>query len=189
MSRPRVFGIGLSKTCTSSLHAALVLVGFRCLHWGGDEVNQIVAAAAEAGRPMLEDLDPGIDAYSDVAFIAYHFDLADRQYPNSKFILTVRNLDEWLDSRRRHVEKNQARKVQGGYDGRLLTVDIHGWRTDYESHRDRVRKYFADRPRDLLEIDIAAGDGWLTLCPFLGVPLPAKPFPWKNRYRPCEAEA
>ena len=35
--------------------------------------------------------------------------MLDRQYPGSKFILTVRDLDDWLDSRRRHVETNIER--------------------------------------------------------------------------------
>ena len=40
--RPRIFGLGLNKTATTSLHRALELLGFRSLHWGGPTVRQTV---------------------------------------------------------------------------------------------------------------------------------------------------
>jgi hypothetical protein len=40
-----------------------------------------------------------------------------------------------------------------------------------------VREHFADRPGDLLVLDITAGEGWDRLCPFLGLPEPGVPFP------------
>jgi Sulfotransferase domain len=33
--RPKVFGIGLNKSGTSSLHEALTLLGYNSLHHGG----------------------------------------------------------------------------------------------------------------------------------------------------------
>ena len=50
----------------------------------------------------------------------------------------------------------------------------------YERHNSEVRAYFADRPEDLLVMDITAGDGWDVLCPFLGVEAPADEFPMMN---------
>jgi hypothetical protein len=95
----------------------------------------------------------------------------------------VRNLEEWLDSRRRHVEKNQQLKAAGRYNGDLLVVDLEGWATEYRRHEAVVRAYFANRPDDLLVFDVAGGDGWEPLCAFLGQRPPDAPFPWDNQFR------
>jgi hypothetical protein len=51
----------------------------------------------------------------------------------------------------------------------------------YNRHYEDVRRYFADRPNDLLEMDITKGDGWEKLCPFLELPIPDKPFRKANK--------
>ena len=181
-----VFCIGLSKTGTRSLHDALQALGLRSVHWGGPdlraavqrgpEINAAVERALAEGRPLLDDLEDA-DAYSDILALSRRFDVLDRQYPGSRFILTVRDLDEWLDSRQRHVEANVAMRARGEYDGTFLEVDREGWRAEALAHERRVRDHFAERPGDLLVLDIAAGHGWAELCPFLGVEVPHQPFP------------
>jgi hypothetical protein len=178
--RPRVFGIGLNKTGTSSLHRALELLGLRSLHWGGPPVRQAVEAAHAAGEPLLSRLDPAYDAFSDVLPIARHFDVLDRQYPGSRFVLTVRDVDRWVDSRRRHVEHNRVRAAAGEYTGTFLEVDEPGWRAEWHDHLGRVRAYFEGRT-DFVEVDIAAGAGWAPFCRLLDVEEPDVPFPWENR--------
>ena len=183
--RPRVFGIGLNKTGTVSLHAALTTLGYHSFHFGGPEARALVRAAMAEDKPLLHYLDPEVDAVSDLEEVTYNFELADAQYPGSRFILTVRELGTWLDSRRRHVEKNRENRAAGLYDGDFLDIDIEGWTADYEAHVARVSAYFRDRPDDLLVFDVAGGDGWVPICTFLGRPVPPTPFPWENRYRPA----
>jgi glycosyltransferase involved in cell wall biosynthesis len=185
--RPRVFCIGLNKTGTSSFHAAMEILGLSSLHWGGPEINQAVRAALDEGRPLLSGLDPAFDAFSDVGLLSTHFDLLDEQYPGSRFVLAVRPVQEWIDSRRRHVERNIARRAVGDYDGTFLTVDEELWREQWERQVGRARRYFEDR-RDFLEVDLTAGGGWRPLCELLGVPEPTEPFPWANRDRAKDAE-
>jgi hypothetical protein len=182
----KIFCIGLNKTGTRSLHEALQLLGLRSIHWGGSDLatavqrgSQIRASVQRAvreGRPLLDDIDDA-DAYSDILGLSENFDILDRQYPGSKFILTVRELDDWLDSRKRHVEANIARQARGEYMGNFLVVDYRGWTAEWAEHEARVQTYFAARPEDLLVMDITAGDGWECLCPFLGLPVPDVPFP------------
>jgi hypothetical protein len=181
--RPRIFGIGLNKTGTSSLHEALELLGYRSLHFAGPERAALIRRALEERRPLLHYLDPAYDAFSDTPVTAY-FWLADVQYPGSKFILTVRDLEQWLDSRQRHVEKNQQRAAAGAYEGKFLQVNRSAWTHEYQRHEGAVRSYFARRPEDLLVLDVTAGEGWKPLCDFLGTPVPDRPFPWENRYQP-----
>jgi hypothetical protein len=182
--RPRVFGIGLIKTGTSSLREALELLGYNAVHGGPLETMKLVQEAIDAGEPMLSRLDPSYNAFADVFGITYYFYLADVQYPGSRFILTVRDLDEWLDSRRRHTERNRKLRAAGRYRGDLLEVDLEAWEAEYRRHEAIVRSYFADRPDDLLVYDLTAGEGWEPLCRFLGHPVPDAPFPRANRFTP-----
>jgi hypothetical protein len=181
--RPKLFGIGLNKTGTSSLHEALTRIGLRSLHFGGDESNRRVSLARRQGQPLLHHFPEEYDAYSDIGLLTKHFELVDQQYPGSKFILTVRDIDDWIDSRRRHVTKNIERRAQGLYDGSFLEIDETAWWHEYRNHHKRVRAYFAGRPGDLLVLDICGGDGYEDLCPFLELAPLDEPFPRKNRDR------
>ena len=61
------------------------------------------------------------------------------------------------------------------------TFDRDVFLETYRRHNREVREYFADRPRDLLVLDITAGEGFEVLCPFLGIELPKEPFPHWNK--------
>lgn len=179
-TKPKIFCIGLNKTGTISLHHALELLGFRSLHWGGPETGRIIQATAAAGRPLVADLDE-YDAFSDLAILSKQFRLLDSQYPGSKFILSTRPIDGWLQSREAHVLRNQERARTGEYTGNFLEVDVDAWRTEFVDHHRKVEEYFAGREQDLLVFRITEGDGWEKLCPFLGVEIPNEPFPWHHR--------
>jgi hypothetical protein len=187
--RRLVFGIGLNKTGTSSLHEALRILGYRSLHWGGPQARALVRKAMEEGKPMLHYLDPDLEAVLDLEEVTYNFGLADAQYPGARFILTVRDLESWVESRRRHVESNRRAKAAGKYSGPFLEIDVDAWVADYRAHIERVRDHFRGRPSELLEIDLAAGDGWEPLCEFLGHEIPGVPFPAQNRYAPWNGRA
>jgi Sulfotransferase domain len=190
-SGPRrfVFGIGLNKTGTSSVHEALRILGYRSQHWGGPQARALVRQAMAEGKPMLHYLDPELEAVFDLEEVTYNFELADAQYPGARFILTVRDLEGWVESRRRHVESNRLAKAAGKYHGPFLEIDVDAWVADYLAHAERVRDHFRGRPNDLLELDIAAGDGWEPLCEFLGHEVPGVPFPAQNRYAPWSGTA
>jgi len=178
--RPRVFGIGLNKTGTMTFDAAMRVLGFESLHDGGPEVHDAVKAAIDAGAPLLSNLDQRWDAFSDIGLLSRRFGILDRQYPGSRFVMTVRPVDAWLDSRRRHVERNQALAAAGEYHGKFLVVDEEKWRAEWEHHTERVRSYFTGRD-DFVELDLTRTPEWRPLCAFLDLPEPAVDFPWVNR--------
>lgn len=178
----KYFGIGLQRTGTTSLHTAAQLVGLR---------------SAPMSIPLLDDLaHPLIDQYdlfSDNP-IPLLYPTLDKQYPNSKFILTTRPVGDWLKS----VEWLFATGMQTlSPELRQIGDEIHRrfygqttfsavrFRTVWEQYHADVDTYFQDRPDDLLRLDFGQGDGWAELCPFLGVAVPDLPFPHRNRaYRP-----
>lgn len=179
-SRPRIFGIGLNKTGTSSFHQAMTILGFRSLHDGGRSVHDAVQQAIDDGVPLLSNLDQRFDAFSDIGLLSRRFRMLDRQYPGSRFVFTVRPVEQWLDSRRRHVERNIALKKAGKYHSTFLVVDEEKWRKEWEHHCQKVRSYFEGR-NDFLEIDITRESRWEPFCELLGVAEPRAAFPWANR--------
>lgn len=178
--RPRIFAIGLNKTGTTSFDQAMKILRFRSLHHGGLAVHRAVERAVDGGAPLLSNLDQRFDAFSDIGLLTSWFRLLDTQYPGSHFVLTTRPVDEWIESRRRHVENNRRRKAAGTYAGTFLTVDEAAWREEWEDHVERVRNHFAGR-NDFIEIDLTAEPTWGPICGLLGVPEPAKRFPNMNR--------
>ena len=159
---PLVLGIGMNKTGTSSLKHALETLGFPCLHNA-----LLVKRTADANRrkhlPLLHPLDNRYDAFCDSP-INYLFRELDAAYPGSRFILTVREMKPWIISRMAQF-------------GGLPAEHRRKWR----EHVDSVMSHFAERPADLLVYDLCAGQVWEPLCKFLGVSIPAEPFPWANK--------
>jgi hypothetical protein len=176
----KVFGIGLNKTGTRSLAAAMRILGYRTLHKGDNATSALVDLALTEGMPLLSHIGERYDAYFDVHAIVKSYALLDRQYPGSKFILTTRGLDGWLLSREKHVHANQERAAHGDYCGTWLTIDRDAWTAEWHEHHAAVRSHFAGRD-DLIEMNVVGGDGWDVICPFLGRPTPRSGFPWENR--------
>jgi hypothetical protein len=175
----KIFNIGFNRAGTSSLTEALQLLGYRAVHFRHQEIrlHDIIVANRRAGRRLLFGLEDQYDAFSDFAG-QHFFEQIDAQYPGSKFIVTLRNLDDWLDSRERKVLKNRS---DPNYRHFFLEIDRPGWIRERAEASERIARHFRGRPDDLLYIDIPAGDGWQPLCRFLGIDSPDCPFPWKNR--------
>ncbi len=109
--RPRVFCIGLNKTGTSSFHEADDDPGAREPPLGG--THRSPRGRGRAGRGQPAPVGPRPDDRRLLRRRAPHQELrrcSTSQYPGSRFVLTVRPLDAWVDSRRRHVERNMARQ-------------------------------------------------------------------------------
>lgn len=171
----KVFGLGLSKTGTSSLNDALTLLGLRAVHYPHD-----LALAHDA------------DALTDIPVAPYYAEL-DRAFPGSRFILTVREKSSWLRSIEMHwrlmlqwwedaapdLRRYHERVALAAYG--TLAFDPEHFSRAYDAHERNVRGYFRGRD-DLLVIDICGGEGWPRLCPFLGLPEPPAPFPHANEW-------
>jgi hypothetical protein len=182
----KIFCVGLNKTGTSSLHKAFTILDIKSVHFMGAEkknIKDVIQSNYLAGDNILKGLEH-YDAFSDWDLGATTIDIVkefDKQYPNSKFILNIRDLESWLNSREKHVKRNQKRKrKEPEADINWLTVDRDGWTTQFTNHYNEVNKHFKGREDELLVFDVTKGDGWEKLCPFLELPIPATPFPKQN---------
>ena len=186
----RVFGLGLSRTGTRSLTAALHILGIDTVHYPIDADTLRALTSGALDFQLLESFD-GI---TDITVSPYYAEL-DRRFPDAKFVLTVREEEGWLRSCFNHWSGRDAfapaetpgREVHMKIR-RFLRAATYGtydfeperFRTVYRKHRDDVRRYFAGREDKLLELNIVGGDGWAPLARFLGRAIPDQPFPHKG---------
>lgn len=182
----KIFCIGLNKTGTSSLHEAFKILNIKSIHYRdkkGIDIKKSLIHNHLNNLPVLTGIDH-YEAFSDwdeAPYTVEIFKKIDKQYPNTKFILNIRDKEDWLNSREKHVKRNQERKKK--YPEKnitWLTIDRTAWEQQFDQHYGEAFQYFKDRPEDLLVFDVTKGDGWEKLCPFLNLPIPKRPFPKKN---------
>jgi Sulfotransferase domain len=191
----KVFGIGLSRTGTTSLTDALKLLGYRSIHFPHDSetmreiIGYLRAPEAELRLTILNE----VDALTDTP-ITTTFRALDRAYAGSKCILTERDESAWLASCERYwAEVLMPLMATRDKDtvAYIEAVNIATYGTHYfepghfsatlRRHRHIVREYFRSRPDDLLVVDLSEGSAWETVCHFLDETVPNVPFPHSNR--------
>ena len=174
---PKVFCVGFHKTGTTSLKMALMELGYRVTGPFARRDRNL----SETVEAQARELVAQYDAFQDNPWpIIYR--LLDREYPGSKFILTMRPTEKWIASVVDHFGKSappMREWIYGPGNGNPTGKEAI-YIERYERHNREVLDYFKDRPGDFIVLDIAAPDAWQTLCSFLGHPVPATPFPWKN---------
>ena len=184
----KVFGLGLSKTGTSSLAEALNQLGIRTIHYPYDKSTFECLRNGRYRLPVLEEYQGAVDIP-----VAPFFAQLDAEYPGSRFVLTVRDPEAWLRSVELHWELMMEWCHQYPDFKRFqefISSCVYGsvgfsrerFLYAYETHRRNVACYFRDRPGDLLVLDICGGQGWEALCPFLGLEIPDAPFPHANEW-------
>jgi hypothetical protein len=145
----KVFGIGAHKTGTTSLQAIFEHCG---LIVGDQQAGELTSFNARRGRfqPLIEYCQ-GADAFQDSPFAEARIYVAlDAIFPDSRFILTVRDPAEWF----RSVESFTAKRYgvrPGQIDRALLEADeylfpgyaaeahVHNFLTDPPCYRDGER--------------------------------------------------
>lgn len=184
----KVFGIGLSRTGTKSLTMALNMLGINVIHYPDNDTILQELITGNYNFSILHDYD-GI---TDITVAPFYAQL-DQIFPNSKFILTVRDKESWLKSLESHWAHRPAfngrentTKMQVR---RLLRAAVYGTYSFnrermsyvYDLHYKNVLDYFKDRPESLLVINICQGEGWEKLCPFFNLSQLEEPFPWMKK--------
>jgi hypothetical protein len=139
---PKIFGIGLAKTGTTSLRAALTQLGLHVLHTplDGRTISQL--QEGDYRLHWLDDHDGATDG------LAAFFAQLDQVWPGSRFILTVRDKEEWLASAERWFSRIKVRDLR---DPRFFlraatygctAFDRGRFSYVYERQHQSVRQYF-----------------------------------------------
>jgi hypothetical protein len=194
----KIIGAGFGRTGTSSLKVALEKLGFgRCYHFRNMLADWHVPrwrAILAGGHADWDAIFRGYASTADFPTAAYYRELA-THYPTAKVILSTRDPEDWYRSTRDTLlplrralptwlppfgliaEVTDKLLWQGAFEGRFDDRDYMLQR--YARHLAEVRA--AIPPERLLVFDVR--EGWPPLCAFLGVPVPATPFPRINDTR------
>jgi hypothetical protein len=165
-----IFGLGLGKTGTHSLCRAMEILGYRSKH-----------------HPHGKNLNKWIEQYDFLndLIIAWQYEFLDSNYPDSRFILCYREIEDWIESYQNTEISHGSfftRQSRFMLYGRQ-NFDDYYFRKAHEKYYFKVFKYFAKRKNDLLVMNL--GDGWEKLCKWLGRDVPDRPYPhlgsWKTR--------
>lgn len=173
--RNKVFGLGLARTATTSLHEAMGRLGL---------------VSAPDSVPLLDgvhlDFLRAHDAFFDNP-IPFRYRQLDAICPDSRWIVTQRPIDDWvasmawlfgpgldrLDRPTRRVGDRVHRQLYGS-----ATFDESRLRGIYERHYSELAEWIRGREHVWLHVD--AGLDWAPICELLGKPVPDVEFPHSN---------
>jgi len=186
----KIFGIGLSKTGTKSLTEALKMLNFSSVHFDISETTYQDLTEGNYSLRIMQKFDAYVDG------IAPFYPQLDVAFPKSKFILTIRDEQSWLESVRCHLihilsdEFEENRKKGKPFHKMMLFYHAAAYGSvfysrerylySYEKHTKNTLDYFKNK-NNLLVLNICEGDKWEKLCEFLEVPVPNLEFPHFNK--------
>lgn len=205
----KVIGVGMGRTGTGSLRAAIEQLGYAPCYHMFEVVEQPHRIghwqSAADGAPDWREVFDGYQSAVDFPAAVFWREIAE-YYPAAKVILTVRDPQAWYDSAAktifRQAIKAECRPLPGraalGLLARLSPdfgaftrmadeVIVQRMFGGSVSGRQHAIEVFNRHTREVIST-IAPGrllvydvsDGWPPLCEFLGAPVPRVPFPRGN---------
>jgi len=174
----KVFGVGLARTGTTSLHLAMGELGL---------------VSAPDSIPLLDAIDLDFLANHDAFFdnpIPFRYRELDTVCPNSRWIVTQRPVDDWINSmswlfgpgldrlkpEMRLVGDRVHRQLYGSDQ-----FDEERLRSIYSRHYGELAEWVRGRPS--VWIHLERGISWEPLCELLDLAVPLAEFPHSNQRR------
>jgi hypothetical protein len=200
----KIFCVGFGKTGTTSLEAFFSSLGFQTGDQAGGEL--LLQEWAVRNFTPIISLARSAQFFQDAPFnYPFTFQAMDMTFPNSKFILSVRdNSEQWYRSLTRFHTKIIGK-------GTLPTVDdlgeclyrYKGWMLEafrlaydvsdeepyakekviraYERHNDEVKRYFRYRKESLLVVKVSDESAARQIMEFVGLQYRGEQMPHLNR--------
>lgn len=204
-NRTKYFCIGSNKTGTTSLEKAFKELGFKV---GNQRVAELMTKDifAKDYEPLIEYCKSA-QVFQDAPF-SYNevYKVLDAEFPNSKFILTVRESGEqWHNSMVKFHSKIFGKGVVPTWEVLKKTRYVYkGWSYEnrkhiyglteqddpydktklinyYNNRNQSIIDYFKERPDDLLVLNLSDKDAYQKFCAFIGVRSNKTDFPWENK--------
>jgi len=190
----KIIGVGIGRTGTFSLKVALEKLGYRpCYHLldvfrSPRNIKILLAVGSEENidwRNLFKRYKAGVDFP-----LTTQYAKCLEVFPEAKVILTVRNPNEWYESAEQtvyHIQRVLIRFLPGGrkVGEKTIWYQLFAGRFEdrdyaiaaFNRHIEEVKRTV---PEDQLLV-FNVMDGWKPLCDFLDKPIPAEPFPHRNR--------
>lgn len=167
----KIFIIGFGRTGTRYLHYFFKKNNLKSIHWDNRNLVSTFEKNIKENKPLLyngftQDIKVNSECSYENALVfsdfcddilnkypSDYYKILDKQYPNSKFILSYRHINNWIASkfkpeRYKHI-LNQL--LYHKCNEKELEIIL---REKYEKHYDDVLNYFKDRKDDLIIFDI-----------------------------------
>jgi hypothetical protein len=184
-----VIGAGFGRTGTLSLNSALEILGLGpCHHMEDVNKSDVQKQLFRAGgRGERVDWARAYDGFNSAVDwpTAYFWRELDAYYPEAKIILTVRDPDAWFKSFAETIGNPAgANASPESFGVAVIRNKIFASRSEDAEYcksvfRNHIAEVVAAIPAERLLV-YEVTQGWLPLCTFLGVPVPAEPFPLSN---------
>jgi len=189
----RVIGAGLGRTGTLSLKLALEHIGLGpCYHMSEMLANMRshlpLWLDATRGETECAAIFSGYQSTCDYPGCTYWRALA-QAYPDAKIVLTVRDPDSWFESVSATIfsDEHRARFEGNPMMAEFIRSTIFNQIDPIVKDKEALIAFFNDWNRSVIDevpperlLVYQAKDGWGPLCEFLGVPVPAEPYPRVN---------
>jgi hypothetical protein len=140
------------------------------------------------GNPQWDAIFEGYQSTTDYPGCMFWRELA-AKYPEAKIILTVRDPDKWFESGAATVfsPEHRARFEGNPMMAEFFKLTVFGDLENSLGDREKMKAYFNAWNQSVIDeapperlLVYRSGEGWEPLCDFLGVPLPAEPYPRVN---------
>lgn len=174
--------LGFHKTGTTSLARALQILGYRVCGFISPKpgIQYSTHSRSELFETTYKPFLSEYDAFEDTLWFMFYEKLAN-DYPDAKFILTVRPEESWYKSMVKHF---------GGYDRELFHWIYEGYGDPvgnrelylekYSQHNKEVEQFFEKKNRDFLIMKLPEDFNWEVLCEFMNCKIPPGSFPHAN---------
>lgn len=165
-SGPKIVCIGYNKTGTTSVGKALQLLGFYHLTFHRPHWRAYQNGKTEKLLRVMER----VDSVDDLPWLKKDFfPLIDNRFPGSRFIYLERDVETWKKSLTTWTMKVTNR-----------APDLEGATAAFIDHKNFVDDYFANRPDDLLRLNVRDPEAFEKLARFVGRTKPEENFPHAN---------
>lgn len=173
----KIFGVGLPKTGTQSLYFAISRLGYKSVHY---PIDTVIPRLHQSDYSCFEEND----AYFNCC--EWHFAAVNKIYPDSRFIYTWREYDEWIVSMKNHFERYETpSKSSNAFYNRLEIFGSVNFNEDlmetiYWAHKAAIERYFNNK-NNFLKFNVSDPNPYRKLCEFLEIPVINEQFPHKNK--------
>lgn len=153
----KIFFLGFNKTGTRSINSLFLNNGFSTIHWiheeSGDNIARRIKQNCEMGRPAISGFDE-FQVFSDLTYVTKDEVIEGNQfysqlksdYPDSLFVLNIRDKDKWLLSRTRHSDFAERYQLALSLNFNEL---IDYWSKLWETRNKEIQSFFVNDPNFL----------------------------------------
>ena len=167
----KIFIIGFNRCGTRTLHYFFKNNNLKSIHWDDNNLVDVFENNIKNGNKLLENgktINKEVNSYCNYSEATVFSDMTkhvinkdakdyykrlDKDYPNSKFILNIRDVNKWIQSRIKHNNGRVLNKQMNFHNCDKKQIEII-WKNMYEKHIHDVKNYFENRKSDLCIYDI-----------------------------------